>query len=148
MLDRFISKVSPEALTGCWLWTAALDGRGYGVFFDGRRSAAGNKIPAKAHRVSYQLHKGEIPAGQRVLHTCDNPACVAPHHLFLGSAKDNTQDMLRKGRANGRPDLASRDHCAKGHPFSGDNLAIVNGTRRCRACRVIATRNYHQKAKA
>ncbi len=58
----------------------------------------GDQIPTGAHRVSWELHRGPIPAGVYVLHRCDVPACVNPEHLFLGSAADNVQDMIAKGR--------------------------------------------------
>lgn len=76
----------------CWEWTAATTEWGYGKLrYSGHDFAA--------HRCSYEYAYGRIPAGVFVLHACDNPPCVNPSHLFLGSAKDNTQDMLAKGRA-------------------------------------------------
>lgn len=61
-------------------------------------STSHGKTPAKAHRVSYELFVGPIPAGMHVLHHCDNPPCVRPSHLFLGDAKVNAQDRAAKGR--------------------------------------------------
>ena len=78
---------------GCWLWTGKLKDTGYGEINPGGRSS-----PRGAHRVSYELFKGEIPKGMYVLHKCDVRCCVNPDHLFLGTAKENTQDMMSKGR--------------------------------------------------
>jgi hypothetical protein len=80
---------------GCWLWFGMKDGDGYGRVITSRQ-------PLKrsgAHRVSYELHNGPITRGMQVLHRCDTPACVNPAHLFLGTQKDNMDDMHRKGRA-------------------------------------------------
>ena len=88
---RFMAKV--EKSDGCWEWTAAKLKKGYGKFSKGRD---GWEL---AHRASWRLKHGQIPQGMQVLHRCDNPSCVRPSHLFLGVARDNTHDMIRKGRA-------------------------------------------------
>lgn len=88
---NFWDKVSK--LSSCWEWTAAKDSRGYGCF--GATKYFGI---SKAHRFSYFLHNGDIPKGMHVLHKCDNPSCVNPDHLFLGTNKDNMKDRDFKGR--------------------------------------------------
>lgn len=88
--DRFWAKVQ-KSNDGCWLWTAYIGTWGYGRFML-------NGKAEKAHRVAWSLVYGPIPIGQLILHRCDTPACVRPEHLFLGSNKDNYDDMEAKGR--------------------------------------------------
>lgn len=98
MLERFESKYIPVTESGCWLWTASSHGRGYGLFHTGRGIRKGKM--EFAHRVAYELYKGVRPeANQSVCHSCDNPCCVNPNHLFLGSHDDNMKDMASKNRA-------------------------------------------------
>lgn len=92
-LRRFEKKFTKT--DGCWIWNAATDRYGYGAFsYNGKTETAS--------RVSYQLYKGPINDGLHVLHTCDNPACVNPDHLFLGTNKQNVEDRKTKGRRVGR----------------------------------------------
>ena len=81
---------------GCWDWMAYKNACGYGVI-----GIAGKAT--LAHRLSYELHRGEIPSDMCVCHSCDNPGCVNPDHLWVGSRKDNMVDMAAKGRAPGKP---------------------------------------------
>ncbi len=91
-IDRFWSYATGCTREECWIWHGGLFSNGYGQFRWGRRKV-------KAHRFIWQLLFGPIPQGKIICHTCDNPKCVNPNHLFLGTHKDNTQDMLKKGRA-------------------------------------------------
>lgn len=90
--EHFIVRV-PEG--GCHFYMGSLDGHGYAQPKDRGRGIL-------LHRAVWELHCGPIPAGKQVCHRCDNPSCVNPHHLFLGSASENMQDKVRKGRANMR----------------------------------------------
>lgn len=87
--ERFESRI--RVTPGCWLWTGARCGDGYG-------NIRGQGRVLRAHRVSFQLYVGEIQQGLHVLHSCDNPACVNPAHLRLGTHQDNMDDMYSKGR--------------------------------------------------
>jgi hypothetical protein len=89
---KFEKYVFPEPNTGCWLWAGAVTPRGYGRFGVNRKTK-------NAVRVSYTIFNGQIPDKLFVLHKCDIPACVNPDHLFLGTNRDNVDDMLRKGRS-------------------------------------------------
>jgi len=90
--ERFLAKISPEPNTGCWLWSAGTIPSGYGVF-------GVNKKLVIATIWAYE-HFNEPRNGLFVLHKCDTPACVNPDHLFLGTHRDNMDDMHRKGREN------------------------------------------------
>jgi len=92
VLERCERQIEPEPNSGCWLWTGIKNNMGYGY------ASVGHSGKVLAHRVMYASRYGEIPRGGIVRHTCDLPACVNPDHLRLGTMKENTQDMLRRGR--------------------------------------------------
>lgn len=91
--EAFFDMTYPEPMSGCWLWGGHTDKDGYGTIYhktnDGFR---------RAHRYSYFLYKSEHPKEHCVLHTCDNPICVNPDHLFLGTNQQNTADRHSKNR--------------------------------------------------
>lgn len=94
--DRFESKVE-KLPNGCWEWRGSFHHKGYGYFSIKHRIIY-------AHRFAYVAYCGEIPFGMLVCHSCDNPICVSPEHIFLGTPKDNTHDMIEKGRMSpGQP---------------------------------------------
>lgn len=118
--DRFWSKVAKS--DGCWEWKAGTSPHGYGRY----------RLPKRAvfaHRYAYEQCVGEIPDGLFVCHRCDNPRCVNPAHLFLGTHEDNMRDMTRKGRStwgerSGRRKL-SADDVAEVHRLRHDGLSLA-----------------------
>lgn len=95
LLDRLLNKIEIDNITNCWVWQAGTNNIGYGMIRDGKKMRT-------AHRVSYEEHNQTvIPNNLVVMHSCDNPKCVNPVHLSLGTRSDNTQDMIKKGR--GKP---------------------------------------------
>jgi hypothetical protein len=107
LTERFWSRVEPKE-SGCWEWTTRGPG-GYGRFKAGGKNLL-------AHRVSWEINVGPIPDGLLVLHRCDNPPCIRPSHLFVGTQKDNLRDMQAKGRG-----LSQVHQKAIRHPTGDDH---------------------------
>jgi hypothetical protein len=135
LMDKFWSRF--ERGDGCWLWTAGKTRAGYGFLGDRGK-------PVYAHRLSWEVHRGPIPPNTEVCHDCpggDNPACVNPDHLFLGSHADNLADMGAKGR---RDTSGLGPHPGESHPGAKLTEADVRAIR----ARVAGGESHYALARA
>ncbi len=129
IIERFWEKIEPVPFSGCWIWVASLDGKGYG------KINIGGVITA-AHRFSYTHYIGIIPDGLELDHKCRVRSCVNPDHLEPVTHLEN----VRRGQ------VANRTHCPKGHAYDAENTYVYKGKRQCRIC--VRERNvvyYHAK---
>lgn len=134
--DRFEDKYIPEPNSGCWLWLDHIGKARYGFI-----SWKGKKH--KAHRMSYQIYIGPIPPGMLICHKCDNPSCVNPDHLFLGTQTDNMRDMVRKGRANKKKGSANPTSKLTENDINNIRLADGSNPEIAKAYGVSRTAIYH-----
>ena len=136
--EKFDGRYVVDEVTGCWNWVRGKFRGGYGAIAHGKKTL-------KAHRVSYELRFGPIPEGLLVCHNCDNPSCVNPDHLFLGTSRDNTKDMFAKGR---NPDITGKNNpmhgrCGEKNPFFGKTHS--DETKRFLSQRQLGVQHCHSK---
>lgn len=141
LAERFWCKVDKGRPIDCWSWLASRNPDGYGNFrVDGRT--------VKAHRMAFILTFGYAP--EEVCHSCDNPCCCNPSHLFGGTHAENIADMVAKGR-HVSPE-AAKTHCPQGHPYNETNTRVNRNRhggpeRHCRACQREQARAYRLRQK-
>lgn len=117
-----LQRNSVKSDDGCRLWQAHRNPQGYGQVRDARVG----RVRA-AHRVSYEIAVGPIPPGKFVCHSCDNPSCINPEHLWLGTAKENMRDMARKGRGRGSRNKGTANPSAKIDEAAAQQIRALRG---------------------
>lgn len=126
-VKRFWAFVEKRGDDDCWAWTGGTTADGYGRFWDGQQETG-------AHRYSYLIHKQDYDPSLLACHTCDNPTCVNPAHLFMATNAENTRDKMKKGRHR----LTFPIRCRRGHFYDRENTYyyVENGRsqKRCKAC--------------
>jgi hypothetical protein len=139
ILSRFWKYASDQPGLDCWEWQGGKTAAGYGEL------GVGTNKTMYAHRLSYRIYRGDIPRGLYICHACDNPGCVNPAHLFLGSDADNQRDKIQKGRSKNQ----RKTYCIHGHAFDEKNTRWrKDGGRTCRKCVVISCRRSKQRQAA
>lgn len=115
--ERFFNRIQKSLYNDCWLWIGNKNRQGYGIFFDD----SGKEV--RAHRYSYFIEYGHLDKTKYVCHTCDNPSCVNPKHLWEGTAKDNNEDCRNKNRAKYPPDQKGENHSQ--HKLTEDDVLFI-----------------------
>lgn len=136
LYDKMVKRVSIDPATGCWNWTGFV--HSYRKYPGNRYGGVTVYSPVTKKCRAYTTHRamwlaihGEPEKGKCVCHTCDNPICLNPEHLWLGTRRENTMDMVKKNRHH----LKKKTHCKRGHILYGDNLFTDSrGYRHCNEC--------------
>lgn len=152
-MKRIIDHKHVQKTDGCWIWNGPLNVKGYGQVSyrdNGRQRTMG------AHKMAFIQEVGPVPDGRLVCHSCDTRNCVNPEHLWIGTHKQNMDDMKRKGRSSGKKNAAkiAQTHCKRGHEYTPENTGIKNpglkrkhGRRYCIICRRLTSNRYTEENK-
>lgn len=141
--QRLWEKIEAGGNNECWDWTGSKDPAGYGRLFVGGRGGR----PVSAHRLAWEsANRRMMPLHLHACHSCDNPSCCNPGHVFPGSRFDNMRDAASKGRMHGQRNT----HCSRGHELTPDNIYTPKGThqRQCRTCKRDSTNSASRKRRA
>lgn len=136
ILDMLERNSIPEPNSGCWLWLRGVaGGKNKYPVWGGKEREKKYPVRRQASHLALMVRGVVVPRGFDACHSCDNPFCVNPDHLFVGTRKANMLDAQAKGRLVG---YGKREFCKQGHPLSGDNVRIdpKTGKRSCRICRL------------
>lgn len=142
LADTFMNRV--RKTESCWIWTGTTNQYGYGIVLVDKKSK-------RAHRVSYEIHKGEIPSDMVVMHSCDTPACVNPDHLSIGTKLDNNRDCKEKrrnafGERNGHAKVTDEQiDLIRTLPFTQVQLAQMFGITQSQISRIISGKRRSQE---
>ena len=140
--ERFWRFVTPGNADACWIWRGARHWNGYGQILVARP----RRRKLRAHRVSWELHYGPVPSGMEVCHHCDNPPCVNPAHLFIGTRSDNARDASRKGRLHRTQGPMSPATVAEMLAMLRNGATQVAAARRFQVSETTVWRRVHEAA--
>jgi hypothetical protein len=134
-IARLLSRAVRDAQTGCLVWQGSKAKGGYGQI-------TYRRMLLRTHRLAFEAHHGPVPAGHYVCHACDNPACIAIEHLFLGTPRENYRDMRRKGRARSNAKLAPEELAEiRRRLAEGESAAAIARGARVRYDQILAIKN-------
>jgi hypothetical protein len=134
-IARLQARAVRDALTGCLVWQGSKAKGGYGQI-------TYRRMLLRTHRLAFEAHHGPVPAGHYVCHACDNPACIAIEHLFLGTPRENYRDMRRKGRARSNAKLAPEELAQiRRRLAAGESAATIARGARVRYDQILAIKN-------
>ena len=143
LIRQTLEELTRRNDTGCWL----AEKPRWGLWNDGYAYVSIRGKLYRLHRLAYEVFHGQIPKGPQVCHTCDTKNCVNTAHLWVGTGKQNSEDMVDKGRQGDRKNR-TKLFCPQGHEYTSENTYTWKGERICRACHRVHTRESARRRRA